>query len=231
MLKLHSPWHRRPGWRALQRAALLALLAPLLLAGLAGCGDEPERPKRVHTVKLLPDTPPPPPPPPKPDDKPPPPKAEKEAAPQPKAEQPPEQQALRSDEAAGTGPGSGLVAGAVTQDYTDQKIGQAATRTGGESVGVNRLAANAYASSITRALNDYLARERELKQRDFRVPVSVWLEPDGRIQRVELLGSTGDDGTDQTLRSALTRFPGTGTPLPERMPQPMRLQVSNRMIG
>jgi protein TonB len=213
--------------RALAGAAALALLA----GALAGCGEEPPKPKRMQTVKLLPDTPPPPPPPPpRPEEKRPEPK--KDETPPPTPQQQPEQaQALKTDEAAGTGPGSGLVAGAVTQDYTDQKIGSSAAPPVAATVGVNRLAANAFAGNVTRALNDYLARERSLKERDYRVPVNLWLQADGRVQRVELAGSTGDGAVDDALRAALERFPGAGLPLPDRLPQPLRVQVSNRMIG
>lgn len=213
--------------RTMLRTAAACAAATLLLAA---CGDEPPRPQRMQTVKLLPDTPPPPPP--RPEEKRPEPKREDKPVPQqPKPEAQPEAQALRSDEAAGEGPGSGLVAGTVTQDYTDQKIGGRDAASAPAAVGVGRLAATAYASAATRALNDFLARERQLQQQDWRVPVHLWLQADGRVQRAELAGSTGDREVDEALRAALARFPGTGAPLPERMPQPVRLQVSNRMIG
>jgi periplasmic protein TonB len=206
--------------------ALPLMLASALL--LAACEKSPPPPKRAQTVKLLPDTPPPPPP--KPEERPP--EAKRDEAPQPKQEaQPqPEQQALRSDEAAGDGPGSGLVAGAVTQDYTNQQIGGAASQPSGDDM-AGRLNANLFANGATRALNDYLARDAAVKRLDYRVRVDVWLTGSGALQRAELVGSTGDPTTDAALRAALTRFPGTGTPPPERMPQPMRLLVSNRLMG
>lgn len=218
--------------RGLRRALAGATALLLVIGALGGCSEEPPKPKRMQTVKLLPDTPPPPPPPPppRPEEKRPEPK--KDETPPPTPQQQPEQaQALKTDEAAGTGPGSGLVAGAVTQDYTDQKIGGSTAPAVAATVGVNRLAANAFAGNVTRALNDYLARERALKERDYRVPVNLWLQADGRVQRVELAGSTGDVAVDDALRAALERFPGVGQSLPDRLPQPLRVQVSNRMIG
>ncbi len=213
--------------RTMLQTAAAGVAATVLLAA---CGDEPPRLQRMQTVKLLPDTPPPPPP--RPEEKRPEPKREDKPVPQqPKPEQQPEAQALRSDEAAGDGPGNGLVAGAVTREYADQKIGGSDTAPAPAAVGVGRLAATAYAAAATRALNDFLARERQLQQQDWRVPVHLWLQADGRLQRAELAGSTGDRAVDEALRAALARFPGTGAPLPERMPQPVRLQVSNRMIG
>lgn len=209
---------------------VLCLAASLLTGLLAGCDQSPSRPKRSQTVALLPDTPPPPPPPPKPEDKKP--EPEPEAKPQQQIEQPkpveaPQPQALKSDEAAGDGPGSGLTAGSVTQDYKGGVIGGGA----GPEVGVNRLALQSYANNATRALNEFLQRDRDIKRLDYRVRVNLWLRADGGLQRAELDGSTGDEAADAALRAALARFPGVDQPLPERLPMPIRLRVSNRMMG
>jgi hypothetical protein len=95
------------------RLAGTLMAAVLAVALLPACSDEPQRERRMQMVKLLPDAPPPPPPPP-PKEKPPePPKSDK---PPPDSKQPeaePSNQ-LKSDEAAGDGPGNGLVAGTVT---------------------------------------------------------------------------------------------------------------------
>lgn len=207
--------------------------AAVLLAAalLGGCGDEPPRERRMQTVKLLPDTPPPPPPPPR--EKPPEPPKESKPQPQTPDNKPPEPaaaQALKTDEAAGDGPGGGLVAGTVTQDYTNQALG-AATRIGGSGDdAAARLAADSYARATTRALNEFLAREQALKRGDYRTQVQLWLAPSGAVQRAELLGSTGDEALDRALAESLRRFPGTAAP-PEGLRQPLRLQVTNRMLG
>ncbi len=207
--------------------ALACALA--LLTALSGCGKEPAKKQKMATVKLLPDTPPPPPPPPKVEEKKPePPKEDKpqQQPDQPKPVDAPAPQALKSDEAAGDGPGNGMAAGSVAKDYQGGEIGSG---TGGE--GGNRLAINAYAAAVTRSLNDFLARDKEVKRHDYKVQVHVWLEPDGHLLRAELIDTTGDAQADAALKAALGRFPGLKTTLPERMPQPMRLQVANRMIG
>lgn len=208
-------------------ALALAIAAAL---GLAACSGEPAPQRKMQTVKLLPDTPPPPPPPPKPEDKRPEPKQQDKPLAVPKPEAQPEQQALRSDEAAGDGPGNGLVAGVVTQDYTDQKIGQATVGASAADSGASRVVATHFARQTTRSLNEFLAREREVKRSDYQVRVDLWLTPSGGLQRAELVGSTGDTSLDQALRGALERFPGTGTP-PQRLPQPLRVLVSNRLMG
>lgn len=212
---------RRAGWTLLLVAGL---------GVLAGCDKTPSKPKKAQTVAILPDTPPPPPPPPKPDEKKP--EPEPEAKPQPQLNQPkpvetPQPQALKSDEAAGDGPGNGLQAGAVTQDYRGGAIGIGQA----PEVGVNRMALQTYAHNATRALNEFLQRDKEIKRLDYRVRVNLWLRPDGALQRAELDGSTGDESADAALRAAVTRFPGVGQPVPEHLPMPIRLQVSNRMMG
>jgi len=222
--------HFRPFRRAL-RAPMALLLAPLLLACLliSGCEKSQPKSKQVQSVKLLPDTPPPPP---KQEEK----KQEqrKEDKPQqqlaqPKAAPAPDMQALKSDEAAGQGPGNGVVAGAVTQDYTGGAIGAGSGASG--PTAANRLVFNSYAQTTTRALNDHLLREKSLRLSDYRLTVNVWLQADGRLQRAELAGSTGEPQLDAALREALQRFPGAVSPIPDRLPQPLRLRVSNRMIG
>jgi periplasmic protein TonB len=211
---------------------LCALVLTALL--VSACSDQAEKPRKQQVVKLqLPDSPPPPPPPPKQEEKLPP-KPEDKPQPQdaPKPVEAPQAQALKSDEAAGDGPGNGLTAGSVVQEYTDQKIGQANT-IGGTALDstVNKFAVNSFANATTRALNEYLVRDKDVKRLDYRVRVEVWLTPSGSLQRAELVGSTGDEQTDEALRVALNRFPGVNTPLPVAMPQPMRVMVSNRLLG
>lgn len=205
----------------------LALCAALLLVA---CSDEPKFERRMQTVKLLPDTPPPPPPKPPEEQRPEPPKQDKQETAESKPE--PDQALLRSDEAAGDGPGSGLVAGAVTRDYTDQETGAAeeVRIAGSGDDAAARLVAQSFAVDTTRALNDFLAREQALKQGDFRAQVNLWLAPSGAVRRAELVGSTGDLELDRALRDSLARFPGTASP-PDALRQPLRLRVTNRMLG
>jgi len=217
-----------PRFKPLQTGAVLLAVAALL----AGCADEPEKPRKVATVKLLPDTPPPPPPPPKPDETPPPPKAQDkpEARPEPKpADATP--QALKSDEAAGAGPGSGLAAGNVTQDYQGGPVIAGSGSGNAGALAANRMAATAWANATTRSLNEFLQREAQLKSSEYRLLVNLWLHADGRIERVDLLGSSGNPQIDDALRTALQRFPGTQVPPPQALPQPLRLQLSNRNLG
>ena len=80
-------------------------------------------------------------------------------------------------------------------------------------------------------LNDFLARDRDIKRLDYQVRVDLWLSPGGGLQRAELVGSSGDAQTDDALREALIRFPGSAAPPPAHLPQPLRLRITNRMMG
>lgn len=226
-----SPTHSLPRVR---RVAVGALVLASVVAGLAGCDERPAAPRKMQTVKLLPDTPPPPPPP-KPEEKKPEPQKEDkpQAQPlaQPKQVEVPQPQALKSDETAGDGPGNGMVAGAVTKDYAGEVIGGGSGGVGAPDLGVNRLAFNSYANATTRALNEFLTRDKELKLQNYKINVNLWLLPDGAVQRAELAGSTGDPAVDAALKTALARFPGNSSRPPENLPQPLRLLVSNRLMG
>lgn len=220
-----------PSCRPLGLGRLAWVLAVLVCSSLLACSDDPPPQRKPQVVKLLPDTPPPPPPPPKPQDKPPPPKPDdKPAPPAPKPEDVPQAQALKTDEAAGDGPGSGLQSGAVTQEYSGQPLGSG-TGGGGPALGAQRLAAASWASAANREIGDFLQADKSLRRHDYRLQVHLWLDGRGRIVRAELLGSTGEPAVDDALREALQRFPGTRIEPPPGLPLPLRVQLSNRMLG
>lgn len=214
--------HSSPIMRCLVPAALA--LSTMLLAAC----DQPKEPRR-QTVKIavLPDTPPPPPPPPKEEKKPEPEKQDIKPQPQEQKIQdtPPEPQQLKMDGPAGDGP-SAFAAGQVTSDYKGGEIG-----TGSGGGAVQRLTYMSYANAATRSINDFLNRDPTLRRADYQIPINVWVSDDGRLARAELAGSTGHPETDEALRTALKRFPGLRNPPPDRLPQPIRLQLTNRMMG
>lgn len=192
-------------------------------------GQGSSGPKR-QTVKIavLPDAPPPPPPPPK-EEKRPEPKPE-DNKPQPQEqkpiEAPPEPQQLKMEGAAGDGP-SAFGAGSVNSEYRGGAIGAG----GGGTVG-DRLAASSYGNAVKRDIDNWLQRQAALRRAgDYSLPILIWVRADGSVERVRLVGSSGDEGTDQTLREALDRFPGFRNPPPAGMPQPISLKLSNRRAG
>jgi protein TonB len=217
---------------AMRIVAALVALALLLAAGVAvkslfdGKGGAPKKPPKVS---LLPNTPPPPPPPPKEEKRPEPPKEQKEVKveqPQEQKNEPPPDQTLKMEGAAGDGPssfGSGKVA---SEDLG--KIGQPGV-VGGTGTGPARTAMvdpfNVYATSIKGELQRLLARRADLKKRRYGIEVNLWVGEDGRVARYELLGTTSDDDTDAAIRNALASLPPFADAPPPKMPQPVRLRI------
>lgn len=188
-------------------------------------GEGGKGPKR-QTVKIavLPDTPPPPPPPPKEEKKPEPDQREDKPQPQeqPKVQEaPPEAQQLKMDGPAGDGP-SAFAAGQVANEYKGGAVG-----TGGG--GVDRMKFALFTNRLTRHIQSSLAKDPDLRF-DFRVNVRVWLDAQGRFERVSLAQSTGDVPNDKALESALMRLAPIDA-IPGDLPQPMLLRITNRQTG
>jgi TonB family protein len=55
----------------------------------------------------------------------------------------------------------------------------------------------------------------------------LWLSPTGQIQRLQLLGSTGDPAMDKALTRVITAL-GAVTAPPADMPQPVNMRVRAR---
>lgn len=201
------------------RACATTMLVLSLVLGLAGCDRQTET-KKPPKISLLPDKPPPPPPPPKEEKKPEPPKEEKKEVKIEQAEkknEPPADPALKMEGAAGDAP-SAFASGHVTSEDLS-KLG---TGTGGGSL-INPF--NVYAGSVKSELQRFLNRRAELKRRQYKIEVRVWVGEDGRIKSFELQGSTNDSDTDDAIRNALAALPAFSEPPPPKMPQPIRLRV------
>ncbi len=84
---------------------------------------------------------------------------------------------------------------------------------------------NTYASVIKNELQRHLARRAELKRRQYRIEVRVWVGEDGRLKNFELLGTTNDGETDEAIRNVLAAFSSFSDPPPAKMPQPIRLRI------
>lgn len=205
----------------------LMLLVGLVYLGFQSLGQGSAAPKR-QTVKIavLPDTPPPPPPPkeeikpqPKPEDAPPQPQEQKVV------EAPPEPQQLKMEGAAGDGP-SAFGSGSVTREYDKGDIGSG----GGGGGTVNKLQFAFFSSQLQRHISSALAKDPAIKLGDYRVRVSVHLEPSGAFRQVSLESSTGDLALDRALEAALMRLPPMKD-VPAQLPQPISLRITNRMTG
>jgi protein TonB len=217
-----------PG-KVLVAGLLIVLLAVLggaayYFVNMKGSGAAKKPPK----ISLIPNTPPPPPPPPKEEKRPEPPKEQKEM----KVEQveqknePPPDQSLKMEGAAGDGP-SAFGGGKVGSEDLS-KLGAPGVIGGSGSVGQRGPLIdpfNAYATSIKGELQRVLARKSELKRRRYGIEINVWISEDGRMARYEMLGTTQDEEIDGAIKSALAALPAFAEAPPPRMPQPVRLRI------
>ena len=205
-------------WRIIGGSVLVLAGVGLVIYLLQGMGKSaPTHQRQVTKITVLPDTPPPPPPPP-PKEQPKETKDIKQDQPRP-VDVPQEAQQLKMEGAAGDGP-SPFAAGAVANDYVGGKVGDG----GGMQFAF-------FSNALQRHIQDELARNRKLKQSDYRVTVKVWIGADGAIRRAELVGSTGNADTDRAIRAALTDLGPMRTAVPENLPQPIKLRITNRMTG
>lgn len=200
--------------------AILVLGGYYLLSGKSGGVKKPPK------ISLIPTTPPPPPPPPKEEKKPEPPKEQKEVkevpqAPPKEAPPAPATPDLKMDGPAGDGP-SAFSSGKITSEDLS-KFG-----TGGGGDGGGKGLFNPftnYATMIKGELQRYLSKNKDLRQKAYKVEVHVWVAADGRLTRHDLIGSTGDSDMDEAIRQALAQMGTfTGGP-PADMPMPVRLRL------
>ena len=82
-----------------------------------------------------------------------------------------------------------------------------------------------YANQTKGEVQRYLARNNSLRERRYRIAVKVWVTPEGRVQRAELVGSSGDGDTDDAISESLKSFAGFSSPPPPNMPQPIHLRI------
>jgi len=213
----------------LKRIAII--LSALVVLGVIGYGLKKlmsggdAHPKKKMTTIALKDLPPPPPPPPpkeqpkeQPKDQPKEVKVE-----QPKPEETPPAEVLKMEGAAGDGP-SPFAAGAVSGEY---KGGETGTIGGG----INKHQFDWYTGQLKEKIEDAISKDKELATGSYKVIVKVWVASSGRIQKYELVSSTGDAEKDALVRKALDGMPALSEPPPGDMPQPVKLKVSARSIG
>jgi protein TonB len=179
--------------------------------------------KQVTTIKLIPDTPPPPPPPPKE-----PPKEQVKEQPkeikveQPKPVETPPAEQLKMEGPAGDGP-SAFAAGPVSNDYKGGEV-----KTIGSDGGAKF---NWYAGVLKNQIQDALEKDKKLKESQYRLIVSVWLKPNGDIEKLEWSGSDAEPDIQQAVKLALENMPPMRELPPEGMPQPIKLRITARKMG
>ena len=206
-----------------RRGPMLGGIGVLLVFALAGYfavrslkGTVPPVPPKIQEISLV-QPPPPPPPPPKLEEPPPPEQVieEPKPEPEPQAETPPDEAPAGND----LGLDAEGVAGADGFGLRAKKGGRGLIG-GGDR---NRW----YAGLIQRDLQSQLADNDAARGSKYAVVVKLWISADGRIERFELMDSTGDAKSEAALRKTLSGLRLNEAP-PTDMPQPVKLRVVSR---
>jgi protein TonB len=188
-------------------------------------GDKPERP-RVQQISLV--KPPPP------RDLPKPPEPEKLEE-QPKLEEvkleeaPPAPEQAQSD---GPPPGDQLGldaeggAGGDAFGLAARKGGRDITTIGSAGGGGDRQAW--YARQIARHFEEGLRRAKGLNGNTYNVQLNVWFDDTGRVRQVRLARGSGDGELDRLIQEEVHNLPPLREPLPDDLPQPVRVRVTSR---
>ncbi|MBK8958917.1 MAG: energy transducer TonB [Proteobacteria bacterium] len=195
--------------------AVFAIAGYFVVGGMHGA-KAPEPPK-IQEISLV-QPPPPPPPPPKVEEPPPPEQVMEEPKPEPEpvADDAPADEAAPGDELGLDADGT---AGSDGFGLRGKKGGRGLIG-GGDR---NRW----YAGQLQRELQTLLSNNAEARGDKYAVVIKLWMSEDGRVDRFELLDSTGNDDSDAALRKTLTRLHLKDAP-PADMPQPLKLRIVAR---
>jgi protein TonB len=198
----------------------VGLIAVLLVAAfvwfvrtmMAGNAGKSER--KIQTVEIIR---PPPPPPPPPDQPPPPPQKTEEPLPKDEPEPAPKDEAPPPAESLGVD-ADGSAGG--------DAFGLEARRGGSDLVGGNGTSAFAwYTNRLKDAVVERLTSDSRIESKKFSISVRVWIEADGRINKVQLMTTTGNRDLDQRIESALASLKALSDAPPLEMPQPVSLKI------
>lgn len=174
-------------------------------------------PKRAQQITLL--TPPPPPP---PQEKPPEPEVKEEAKlEEPPVEDLPEEASDEPPPGADLGVDADGGAGGDGFGLIGRKGGRGLLDGGGPF--------SYYASQLQRQIEDSLLAEEGVRKKAYSIVARIWLRPDGRVLRAELVSSTGNSTVDATLVKAITTAQAVPQAPPADMPQPIRMRISSRL--
>lgn len=95
------------------------------------------------------------------------------------------------------------------------------------SGGGNGVGGASYEQYLGYALQQAIERDERTRRLAFDVKASLWIEPDGRVSRVELLTPSGSSSTDQALLGVLQGL-HIDTPPPAGLHMPVRAAIRGR---
>lgn len=83
-----------------------------------------------------------------------------------------------------------------------------------------------YASQVQSRIQQALQQNRKTRTASMSINVRIWPDPNGRISRAQLAGSTGDSSLDSALRDEVLSRLQLPEPPPAGMPAPITLRVT-----
>lgn len=203
---------------------LVGLIAAMVLMVTKFMAAPAGKPKGVQNVAILKQ---PPPPPPKPPEKlPEPPKVKEEV----KIDQPKDTPKPDEPKAADEKPAADKPLG-VDADASagSDGFGLAASRGGRDllTTGAGGGGGAYYSGLLQRQFFEALQRNRKVLKDEFRVVVRVWLGDDGKVQKADIVSSSGNAQTDEQIQLTLLDMSPLRDVPPSSM-RPMQLRLSNR---
>ncbi|TCV91777.1 outer membrane transport energization protein TonB [Luteibacter rhizovicinus] len=81
------------------------------------------------------------------------------------------------------------------------------------------------------AIQQAVQRDERVNRLVFEVRVDIWMDPDGRLTRAQLVGSTGNQTTDDALAAALRAMPRVDAAPPSTTHFPLRVSIRGRRPG
>lgn len=85
----------------------------------------------------------------------------------------------------------------------------------------------AYVDLVRRDIEAALLSDAELSRSDYRISLRLWLDPNGRVDRSEVIASSASRSINDRFRAVL-RTVQIGEKPPEGLPQPMRIEFLAR---
>ena len=228
----HRPPLQEPGTRGRQLLVTIALvLAALLVLGVAVWWllfkDTASTRRAVVQPPML-ALPPPPPPPPPPEKPPEPETPPEETVPEPE----PLEQPTPAEEPTPTPDNTDP----VTMDADAQAGGDnfgIQSGSGGGSSGVGRGGAGnaSYGRYLGYLMQQAISRDARVKRLAFQLQVNVWLAPDGRLEKVELVRGSGNEEADVAVLEALRQIGKVDQMPPASLDFPARVLIQGRRPG
>jgi TonB family protein len=219
---------QKRGWRHRVARAVVGLV---LIGGLGTAvyfilnGATKTEHHAIQTVTRVTLPPPPPPPPPPPKVKPPEPdkvvEAPKIQEPKITAAKPPEKAPPKPQQP----PSTPLTAEAGTgSNPYGLAVGDGSGNVIGGGGGDGKVSYLSYGRVVSTDVQAALRRDEKLRSAKFVAELRIWLDPTGKVTRVQLASSSGDPAVDSAVERSLTGL-AMHEPPPKDMPQPIRLRT------